>query len=105
MIWLALAVACSLAIAVIFKVTERWGLDRAAVLTANYAVAGGVAAALLDGGSAAPSVGLVALGVGTGVLFIAGFYVFAYAIRAAGMGLAAGVMRLSVVLPFLASWL
>src|SRR5690606_35242888 len=40
-----------------------------------------------------------------GVLFIAGFYVFAYAIRAAGMWLAAGVMRLSVVLPFLASWL
>lgn len=105
MIWLALAVACSLAIAVIFKLSEQRGLDRTALLTVNYAAAGGVSVVLLGGGGVAPPVGLIALGVATGVLFIAGFYVFAFAIREAGMGLAAGVMRLAVVLPFLASWL
>ena len=47
----------------------------------------------------------MALGVGQGVLFIVGFWLFSLAIREAGMGLAAGVMRLSVVVPFLASWL
>lgn len=107
MIWLALAVACSLTIAAIFKVTERRGFDRTAVLTVNYAVAGVLGAALLGGEarSPVPEPALLALGVALGVLFIFGFYVFAYAIREAGMGLAAGVMRLSVVIPFLASWL
>ncbi|MDX1418812.1 MAG: hypothetical protein R3181_02490 [Rubricoccaceae bacterium] len=105
MLWLALAVACSLAIAVLFKLSERRALDRTALLTVNYAVAGGLSLVVLGGGRAAPEVGLIALGVATGVLFIAGFYVFAFAIREAGMGLAAGVMRLAVVLPFLASWL
>ncbi|MEM8559533.1 MAG: hypothetical protein AAGG50_17070, partial [Bacteroidota bacterium] len=48
--------------------------------------------------------GLIALGVGTGALFIGGFFIYALAIRTAGMALASGVMRLAVVLPFLASW-
>ncbi|HLT45628.1 MAG TPA: EamA family transporter [Rubricoccaceae bacterium] len=108
MIWLALTVACSLAVAAVFKVSERRGLDRTAVLTVNYAVAGAVAAVLLGGEARAQEeveAGFVALGAATGALFIGGFYVFAYAIREAGMGLAAAVMRLSVVVPFLASWL
>lgn len=110
MLWLVLAVACSLAVAAILKSSERQGLDRATVLTANYAVASAVSALLLLGGERSsgalrPEAGLVVLGVVTGALFIAGFYVFARAIRVAGMGTAAGVMRLAVVLPFLASWL
>ena len=105
MLFLVLAVACSLAIAVVFKVAELRDLDRTALLTVNY-----LAAALLAVGlqGVAPmgalSAGLVALGVGQGVLFIAGFWLFSLAIREAGIGLAAGVMRLSVVIPFLASW-
>ena len=105
MIWLALAVACSLSIAVLFKGAERRDLDRTALLTTNYAAAAALALALQGVGpvGAVPA-GLVALGVGQGVLFIAGFWLFALAIRQAGMGLAAGVMRLSVVVPFVASW-
>ena len=105
MLFLALAVACSLAIAVVFKVAERRDLDRTALLTVNY-LAGAVLAVALQGVES-PGVlsgGLVALGVGQGVLFIVGFWLFSLAIREAGMGLAAGVMRLSVVVPFLASW-
>jgi drug/metabolite transporter (DMT)-like permease len=43
--------------------------------------------------------------VGTGALLIAGFFLLAYATDVAGMSLAIGVMRVSVVIPFLASWL
>jgi drug/metabolite transporter (DMT)-like permease len=110
MLYLALAVTCSLAIAVIFKISEHRGLDRVALLTVNYAVAFVVAVALLATGVGAVgeglalSPGLLALGVVTGALFIAGFVLFAYAIRVAGISLATGVMRLAVALPFLASW-
>lgn len=109
MIWLLLAVSCSLSIAMIFKLSERRGFDRTTLLTVNYAVAAVVAVALiLVGGNeqaADISPSLVLLGIGTGVLFIGGFYVFSYAIREAGMGLATGVMRIAVVMPVLASWI
>ncbi len=105
MLFLALAVACSLTIAVVFKVAERRDLDRTALLTVNYLAGAALAVALQGAGLPSELPGaLVALGVGQGVLFIAGFWLFALAIRQAGMGLAAGVMRLSVVVPFLASW-
>lgn len=108
MLWLILAVLCSLSIAMLFKYSERRGLDRIALLAVNYGVASSIAVLLLIAeGESRPfdaSIGLVALGVGTGVLFIFGFVIFAYAIREAGMGLATGVMRISVVLPFMASW-
>lgn len=106
MLFLALAVACSLSIAVLFNVAERRNLDRIALLAVNYAAAA-VLAAVLQGVAPAEAItaGLVGLGVAQGVLFIGGFWLFSLAIRTAGMGLAAGVMRLSVVVPFLASWL
>ena len=105
MLFLVLAVSCSLGIAMLFTLAERRDYDRTALLTVNYAAAAALAAAL-QGVSGAETVtpGLVALGVGQGVLFIVGFWLFSYAIRLAGMGLAAGVMRLSVVIPVLASW-
>ena len=104
MLFLALAVSCSLGIAVVFKLAERRDLDRTALLTVNYLAAAVLAVVLQGAVPVAPSAGLVALGVWQGVLFIAGFWLFSLAIREAGMGLAAGVMRLSVVVPFLASW-
>ncbi|MFB6231581.1 MAG: hypothetical protein ABEL04_10535 [Salinibacter sp.] len=111
MLFLALAVACSVTIGVIFKYTGRRDLDRTALLTVNYAAAVGVAVVLLalEGRSVqsglALSGGLVALGIGTGALLIAGFFVLSWATDVAGMSLAIGVMRVSVVIPFLASWL
>ncbi len=111
MIDLGLAVACSLAIAVIFKLTERRGLDRVALLAVNYLAAFAVAAGLLAVGGAGGEMrlglepGLLALGVGLGALFIGGFVLFSYAIAVAGLALATATMRLAVALPFLASWL
>ncbi len=110
MLYLGLAVACSLAVAMIFKLSERRGLDRVALLMVNYAVAFVLAGALLGAGFGAVGEGLVldagllGLGVWTGALFIGGFALFSYAILLAGMSLATGVMRLAVALPFLASW-
>ena len=108
MIWLVLAVSCNLAIAMLFKYSERRGLDRAALLTVNYAVASTVAAILFaftgQGGRLSVGSGMLALGVGTGVLFIGGYYLFAYSIREAGMGLATGIVKIAVVLPVLVSW-
>jgi len=104
-LYLSLAVACSIGLATLFNVAERRQLDRTALLTVNYAAATALAFVLQGAqpmsGITAP---LIALGVGQGILFIAGFWVFLLAIRLAGMGLAAGVMRLSVVIPVLASW-
>jgi len=111
MVALALAVACSVAIGMIFKHAGRRGLDRTALLTVNYAAAVALAVALLGlGGRSVQdgltlSASLVALGVGTGGVLIAGFFALAWATEVAGMSLAIGVMRVSVVVPFLASWL
>ena len=110
MLALLLAVACSLSIAMFFKYAGRRGLDRAALLTVNYAAAAAVAALLLAtgakaaGGGLTPSAPLLALGVGTGALFIFGFFMLSLATEVAGMSLAVGVMRVAVVIPFLASW-
>jgi drug/metabolite transporter (DMT)-like permease len=111
MVALALAVVCSVAIGMIFKHAGRRGLDRTALLTVNYAAAVALAVGLLGlGGRSVQegltlSRGLLALGVGTGGLLIAGFFALSWATAVAGMSLAIGVMRVSVVVPFLASWL
>ncbi len=110
MLNLALAVACSVAIGVIFKYTGGKKVDRTALLTVNYAAAVGVAGLLIWGGERSPETGLalsvelIALGTGVGVLLIAGFFLLSYATEVAGMSLAIGVMRVSVVIPFIASW-
>lgn len=105
MIDLALAVACSLAIAMIFKHVARRGLDRLLLLTTNYLAAFLISVAALQVSGFNPSTGLLMLGVGTGGLFIAGFFVLALAVAVAGMSLATAVMRISVVIPFVASWI
>ena len=111
MLFLFLAVLCSLAIGMIFKYAGREKMDRIALLTVNYAAAVGVAGVLLSMGRRTTETGLtwspslLLLGVGTGALLIAGFFVLMLATDVAGMSLAIGVMRVSVVIPFLASWL
>lgn len=111
MVALALAVACSVAIGMIFKHAGRHQMDRTVLLAVNYAAAVAVAVVLLGLGGRSVQEGLrlsgtlLALGVGTGTLLIAGFFALSWATAVAGMSLAIGVMRVSVVIPFLASWL
>ena len=111
MVYLALAVGCSLAIGMIFKHAARQRFDRLALLTCNYAAALALALGLLALGEVGATgrleadVALVALGTATGALFIVGFFLLALATEVAGMSLAIGTMRTSVVVPFAASWL
>lgn len=108
MLYLALAIASSLAIGMIFKHAGLRGMDALALLAVNYGVAliPGIAAASqqpIDVQALTP--GFWALAVATGVLFIFGFWIYAKATEQAGLSLAIGVMRISVVIPFMASWL
>ena len=111
MLYLVLAILCSVAIGVLFKHTGQQGIDRVALLTINYVAAVGVGVGLLvTGGSVVEgdvtlSMGMVGLSAFVGVLLIAGFFLLSLATDLAGMSLALGVWRVSVVLPFLASWL
>jgi len=110
MLNLAVAVLCSVGIGMVFKHAGRVQLNRMVLLTVNYAAAVGVGALLLMGGGRTIQRGLtlspalVLLSAGVGALLIAGFFILAVATDEAGMSLATGVMRVSVVIPFLASW-
>ena len=105
---LALAVGCSLVIGVILKYAAQQGLDRIVLLTANYAVAFVMAASFLGLEAGGPGLSadpwLIAQALGTGGLFIFAFFMYALATEVAGLSLAIGVMRVAVVVPFLASW-
>ena len=110
MLYLVLAILCSVTIGVLFKYTGQQGVDRVALLTINYVAAVGVGVVLFaTGGSVVEgdvnlSAGMLGLSAVVGVLLIAGFFLLSLATDLAGMSLALGVWRVSVVLPFLASW-
>lgn len=110
MISLALAIACSLVVASIFKLSGKRGLSRIGLLAANYAVAASISwATLLARGavdlSQALSPAMLLLGGVSGALFIGAFFLMALSTERSGMSLTVGAMRLSVVIPFAASWL
>lgn len=118
MIYLLASIGCSIAVSAVFKANEEKRGDRWALLAVNYAVATACAVAILalDSEStvswellvrplAVDGSGITGLTLLTGALFIGTYFVLAWATRVAGMGLATGVMRVSVVLPVLASWL
>jgi len=110
MLYLVLAILCSVTIGVLFKYTGQQGIDRVALLTINYVAAVGVGVVLFaTGGSVVEgdlslSAGMLGLSAFVGILLIAGFFLLSLATDLAGMSLALGVWRVSVVLPFLASW-
>ena len=89
----------------IFKYAAHLQLDRLSLLTANYLAAFLISLAVLDLSTYDPGPGLTILGLVTGVLFIGGFFMLALATAVAGMSLATAVMRISVVIPFVASWI
>lgn len=125
MIALLLSIAASAAIALVLKLGERWRLDRFAVVAVNYAVAfagavvlavasearapgwpdgsgASIAAAMASGGKVAAAAGpgwAAAWGLVAGVLFFLGLVTYQAAIRAHGVGLAAAMAKLGVLVP------
>lgn len=108
MVYLALAVVCSLAIGVIFKLARRVGIDRLGLLTVNYFVAMllalGIGPDVALDGRASDITLLISVGLLNGVLFVVGFGLYAAAIDRVGLALSAATMRISVLIPFVASW-
>jgi drug/metabolite transporter (DMT)-like permease len=108
MLNLLLAILCSLAIGVIFKLARGFQIDRLGLLTVNYLAA--VLVALWIGvdfsvSSAGASLTLLlATGVTNGLLFILAFGLYALAIDRIGLALSAATMRIAVLIPFAASW-
>ncbi|MEZ4694863.1 MAG: hypothetical protein R2832_00465 [Rhodothermales bacterium] len=107
MIYLILTVLCILGFGVLFKLAALRFVDGLSLVTVNYVVAAAIVAlshpTSLEVYASTPA--LTALGAGTGALFIGGFVLFATSTRIAGMSLSLSVMRVSVVIPFVYSWL
>lgn len=99
MIYLVLALASSLTIAILLRWVERRELSRLVVVTCNYITAGILA---LGGGSGRGEplpVDVTVVGVGLGGLFLAGFLLFGLAMRREGMAAAVTMGRISLILP------
>ncbi|MBT8401242.1 MAG: hypothetical protein KJO98_12250 [Rhodothermia bacterium] len=108
MVYLLLAVCCSLAIGVIFKICGGLKVDRFQLLTVNYLCAAGLALGLSGFKLEEWNVDVgVAMGVGVllGVLFIVTFALYSLATEASGLAIATSVARISLVVPFVFSWL
>jgi uncharacterized membrane protein len=107
--FLLLSITCSLTTATVLKIAGVRALHTPVLLTANYLTATGVAALVLvpagEWKLLDASPGLFLFGALSGLIFIGGFFSFALATRFAGMSLAVGIMRVSVVLPVLVSWM
>jgi drug/metabolite transporter (DMT)-like permease len=106
MIYLALAILCTVTINALIKAYELGGANTQVVIASNYVVAG-----LLGGGLLlARGIGRVdrttlLLGLSGGLLWPAGFYVQMWGIRRYGLALAGTVSRLSLSIPLLFSLL
>ncbi len=109
MIFLILGIAAGLSVGVIFKLVGSRNVDRLTFITTNYAAAGLTAFVVLSFGGANLNVttdpGLMAFGAIGGAVFIGGFMVFSWAVQVIGVAVVIGVLRTSIVLAFLASWL
>ncbi len=108
MLYLLLAVSCSLAIGVIFKICGRLKVDRFQLLTVNYLCAAGLALGLSGfklGELNADIVVAVSVGALLGILFIVTFALYSLATEMSGLVIATSVARISLVVPFVFSWL
>jgi drug/metabolite transporter (DMT)-like permease len=101
-IWLALSVLASLALALVARWGETARQDRIVMMAWNYAVATALAAALAGfTGTAAPDAVTVLLGAVTGISYAAALLFWMVAIPLAGLGMSTTAMRISVVWPAL----
>jgi len=104
MLYLLLKVASSVGMGLVLKRADARALDRLPLIRTNYAVAaviGFFAAVALDQTRISGPAALLA--AVTGVLFVAGLFIWARAIQAAGLALSVVAMRTAVVIPMLAA--
>jgi len=104
MIYLIFSILSSVLVAVIIRLNEARNLDRAAVMLFNYLTAASIGILLTN---ELPSLKtfsiLLPLGLFTGFIYVATFFVYMYSVRQMGMAIPVTVTRLSVVVPVLGS--
>jgi len=103
-LYLLLKVASAVGMGLVLRHADARGLDRLPLIRINYAVAaviGFFAAVALDQTRISGPAALLA--AVTGVLFVAGLFIWARAIQAAGLALSVVAMRTAVVIPMLAA--
>ena len=94
-------------IGVIFKIAAVRSIDSSFLIGVNYICAAAVGLLFIRGDLQTIDVDTIVflVSVLTGVLFIGGFYAMAFATRVAGVALTLSSWRMSVLLPFMASWI
>ena len=107
MVWLILAISCTLAVASVFKVAGTRGIDVVALCTINYLIAAVLAFAttLMGGHTSGYTTAFLATAVTVGAFFVGSFLVFGVAVAQAGLGISVAVSRISAVVPVLLAWL
>ena len=102
--FLLLVILCSTSIALILKFNDTKKGELIVLLTGNYLVAAAIAFILLIlSESKLFSYQTLLYGAGLGFLFVITFFLLAFAISRAGMGLAITSSRLSVIIPIILS--
>lgn len=103
MLYLALTILSSVAVATALKFSESRGGNRVVVAGANYVVTTGLA--LLLGGGALPHLEPLWWGIAfvLGAAFIAGLFISMAAVHEIGLAVPTGVARLSMLVPVLGS--
>jgi drug/metabolite transporter (DMT)-like permease len=109
-VYIVLSSAASVLIAHFLKVTESKKLNTVRVLTVNYFVASLIAFAstgsrLIPDFSEPGLYSVMWLAVGTGILFIANFFIYSKSVFHNGVGISVAAMRISLIIPVLVSTL
>ncbi len=105
MIFLALAIACSSSIALIFRFSEAADRNRLAVTSVNYLAACVVGSLLIvaggipDGAERGELGRAVAMGAGAGSIFFLGFLFLQIAVREHGVAISGAFAKLGILVP------
>lgn len=105
MIWLILSMFSSASVALLLKTASVRSLDQFPLFATNYLVALALGLLLAEQGAlASEPPAAIALAVGTGILYVAGFLVFRRSIVEVGAGVSASISRLAVSVPVVVSF-
>jgi drug/metabolite transporter (DMT)-like permease len=103
LIWLLPAAGCSIAVALILKVSEEARGNRLLLIGVNYTVASILSFILIRGDLYWPGWKAFGLGAGAGVDFVLGFLLMLSGMSMGPLAVPVTVMRLSVAVPIVAS--
>ena len=103
MIWLLPAAGCSIAVALILKISEEARGNRLLLIGVNYTVASIISLLLIRGDIYWPGWKAFTLGASAGVDFVLGFLLMLSGMSMGPLAVPVTVMRLSVAVPIVAS--